>query len=342
VEWSFAWRAPAAGSGAVTIHLGMVDGDGAGDGATARTDPGGDDVAMLVVRACAGGGGCADRAGRAPDESPAAGCAAAGGGGTGALALVLVLVLVLAPVGVPVRRRRRVVVAAALVAGVGLAGCFDPTVPGECPGRVCGLAPDADGGAGCDESWVCTPWQAPAGSDQATRVCTDANQRGTTECKPSEGPLALPALDLDYYKCRVHPILQRGCAMMGCHGTVTERPYRIYARGRMRNDEVVNRTGTCIPSSGQVNLAEAGTGTVMCEGWLPHTAGEWKKSFDSARSFMLGVASPADSDLLLMPVVGGKPHIEVKLFRDTDPEYATLRAWLGGARLGQTCVTGVN
>jgi hypothetical protein len=80
----------------------------------------------------------------------------------------------------------------------------------------------------------------------------------------------------------------------------------------------------------------------MCEGWLPHTAQEWKKNFDSARSFMLGITNPADSDLLLMPVVGGKPHIEIKLFRATDTDYVTIRDWLGGATLGQTCNTGVN
>jgi hypothetical protein len=241
-----------------------------------------------------------------------------------------------------VRRRRRVALLAITLA----AGCFDPRTPAECPDRVCGQDPgdddETDGGPACAESWECTTWEAPLGSDQATRTCVDRNDTGTTACKPSEGPVTLPALDLDYYKCRVSPIIQRGCAMMGCHGTETGRPFRTYARGRLRNDQIVNRTGTCIPQTGQVNLQEAGTGTVMCEGWLPHTAEEWKKNFDSARSFMLGVTDPADSDLLLQPVVGGKPHIEIKLFRDTDADYATIRDWLGGATLGQACNTGVN
>ncbi len=332
-EWRFGWRAPIAGTGAVTLYLGVVDGDGAGNAAEAQTDPNGDDVAMVSLRACEGAAGCADRPRRAPDESIAAGCAA-GGSGVGVPCVVLILCAV-----VTARRRRALMPPVLALAAA--SGCFDPTVPGECAGRVCG-ADTGDGGVpGCPESWECTSWEAPLGSDQATRTCIDANQVGTTECKPSEGPVTLPALDLEFYQCNVHPIIQRGCAMQGCHGTETGRPYRVYARGRLRNNEIVNRTGTCIPATGQVNLAEAGTGTVMCEGWLPHTPREWKKNFDSARSFMLDVAAPADSDMLLMPVVGGKPHIEVKLFRNTDADYRTIRDWLGGGSL-QTCTTGVN
>lgn len=328
--WTFDWTAPAAGTGAVTFHLGVVDGDGAGNTARASTDPVGDDVAVLALRLCESSAGCADRARRERDASPAAGCSTAGGEAGGVIVVLLALALL--------HRRRAVVLL------VALAACFDPTTPEECPNRICGQDPGdlVDAGPACAESWECTTWAAPPGSDQATRTCTDRNQAGTTECKPSEGPVTLPALDLDYYKCRVSPIIQRGCSMMGCHGTDAGRAFRTYARGRLRNDQIVNRTGTCIPSSGQVNLQEAGTGTVMCEGWLPHTAEEWKKNFDSARSFMLDVTNPADSDLLLMPVVGGKPHIEIKLFRDTEADYTTIRDWLGGARLGMTCNTGVN
>lgn len=333
-EWSFPWQAPAAGTGALTMHLGLVDGDGAGDTTRATTDPVGDDVAMFALRLCEGTTGCADRPRRARDESAAAGCSAAGGG-LGAVAVVLGLLAL-------VRARRGRLAALGVV--LASSGCFDPTTPAECPNRICGRDPgtEIDAGPACAESWECTSWEAPPGSDQATRTCTDRNQAGTTACKPSEGPVTLPALDLDYYKCRVSPIIQRDCSMMGCHGTETGRPFRTYARGRLRNNQIVNRTGTCIPSSGQVNLQEAGTGTVMCEGWLPHTALEWKKNFDSARSFLLGITNPADSDLLLMPVVGGKPHIEIKLFRETDTDYVTIRDWLGGATLGQTCNTGVN
>lgn len=339
-EWTFGWRAPAAGGGAVTFHLGVVDGDGAGNASEAQTDPNGDDVAMVALRACEGAPGCAARPRRAATESVAAGCTTAAGERDGGMIALVVALLVLCG-----RRSRRARAGAlAVVLASSASGCHDPIVPAECAGRVCGAdaGGEGDGAAACRESWVCSSWEAPPGSDEATRTCIDANEIGTTVCKPTEGPVTLPALDLEYYKCNVHPIVQRGCSMMACHGTEIGRAYRVYARGRLRNDEVVNRTGTCIPSTGQVNLREEGTGTVMCEGWLPHTAREWKKNYDSARSFMLDVADPAQSDLLRQPVVGGKPHIEVKLFRTTDADYLTIHAWLSGATLGRTCATGVN
>jgi hypothetical protein len=311
----------------------MVDGDGAGVAETPTTDPNRDDVAIVALRLCEVSPGCADRPTRPPESSAAMGCAAGGGGGAGMILIVIALV-----VGIP-RRRSRVAPAVALLA---LTGCFDPTTPAECEDRICGrdAAPRIDAST-CRENWVCSSWEAPLGSDQATRTCVDQNAVGTTECKPAEGPVALPALDLNYYKCRVSPIIQRGCSMMNCHGTDTGRPYRTYARGRLRNDQIVNRTGTCIPQTGQVNLQEAGSGTVMCEGWLPHTAEEWKKNFDSARSFMLDVAQPEDSLMLREPTIGGLPHVEVKLFGPTDPDYQTLQSWLGGATL-PTCNTGSN
>ncbi len=323
-RWTFPWQAPAAGTGALTLAVALVDGDGASS-TTELTDPGGDDVAVAKLRLCETTAGCAAPPREPQTTSRAAGCNA---GGEASLLVVLVGLLVL-------RRRALPLVV--------LAGCFDPTVPGECPDHVCNGQAGPDGGtAGCRESWMCSSWEAPPGSDLATRTCTDNNNIGTTVCKPSEGPVQLPSLDLDYFKCNVQPILQRDCAMMGCHGTDTGRPFRDYARGRWRNNEIVNRTGTCIPQTGTVNLQTAGSGTVMCEGWLPHTQAEWKKDFDSARSFMLDAATPEDSLMLKMPTVGGLPHIDIKLFDSSAPAYATLRSWLGGARLGTTCNTGKN
>jgi hypothetical protein len=430
--WTFAWQAPAAG--AVTLYVGLVDGDGASDPTLELTDPGGDDVATAAVRLCETAPGCADRPAQAETSSAAAGCDT--GGATSLLASSLPVLVRprrqprapssrrssagdrAAPADVGVapgraaagdragagarqrspattcrrtgrgrgdRRRRRSRSPASrsaigsrargrqpiprasatsvpspraslapawrrrgwlarLLGGAALvlvAGCFDPTVPAECPDHVCNGSggPDA---SDCRESWVCSSWEAPPGSDQATRTCVDQNKVGTTDCKPSEGPVTLPALDFDKFECEVQPILQRDCAFMGCHGTDTGRPFRDYARGRWRNDEIVNRTGTCIPQTGQVDLQVAGSGTVMCEGWLPHTAAEWKKNFDSARSFMLDAATPEDSLMLRMPTVGGLSHIDIKLFRSTDPAYATIRDWLGGATLGRTCDPGRN
>lgn len=325
-SWTFVWTAPAAGRGAVTLHLGMVDGNGAGNATTPTTDPGGDDVAIVAERWCETTAGCAAPAAIPEATSRAAGCAATGGSTLGAVMIVLLCL-----------RRRRALVLAALTA------CFDPTTPSDCPDHVCGLAADPDGGGSgpaCAESWQCTSW-VTTGGDAATRTCTDVNQAGTTACKPAETAM-LPALDLEMYKCQVHPIFQRGCGMLACHGNETEHELRIYTRGRWRNDQVVNRTGTCIPQTGQVNLQVAGSGTVMCEGWLPHTAEEWRKSYDSSRSFMLGVANPTDSLLVREPTTGGLPHAQVKLFTPGDSDYQTIVAWLGGATYGSACNTGRN
>jgi hypothetical protein len=325
--WTFNWTAPAAGQGAVTLHLGMVDGNGANNASVPQNDPGGDDVALATERLCENASGCADAptAAGKPD-SKAAGCNA--GGAASPLLVVLVLLLV---------RRRRV-----LALALSLTGCFSPNTPGECPDHVCGGNPGADAGSTCKENWVCTSWDSPRGSDQATRTCVDMNNAGTTDCKPAT-TATLPPLDLDYYKCKVHPIFQRGCGQLNCHGTDTGHEFRIYTRGRWRNNETVSDRGTCLePAGTPENLQQTGTATIMCEGWYPHTQSEWWKSFDSSRSFMLGVSSPDDSLLLREPAKGGLPHAQVKLFAVGDTDYQTIRAWLNGAAYGSTCNTGSN
>ena len=338
-SWTFTWTAPPAGAGPITLHLGMVDGNGAASATVPQNDPGGDDVAVTALRLCETSPGCAAPAASPQTESRAAGCDA--GGGSASLLVALALV---ALVALPRRRRRRAYLAALAITGA-LAGCFDPVTPADCPDHVCGAAGaggTVDGGTSCRENWQCTPWQAPPGSNEATRTCTDLNNTGTTDCKPATAA-TLPALDLDYYKCRVHPIFQRGCGMMGCHGTEVGHAFRIYTRGRWRNDELVPDRGTCLTAAGTpMNLNKFGSGTVMCEGWYPHTQAEWQKSFDSARSFMLDVTNPDDSLLLREPAKGGLPHAQVKLFAAGDPDYLTIEAWLGGATLGTTCNTGAN
>jgi hypothetical protein len=321
--WTFTWTAPESGRGATTLYLGMVDGNGAASATVPENDPGGDDVAVVTMRLCESSPGCADRPAPVVTESKAAGCSAGGGASPW---------LVLAVLGV-LRRR-------ALLAIV-LAGCFAPTTPGDCPDHVCGGS-GGDDGTSCAESWTCSSWEAPAGSDQATRTCVDANNTGTTTCKPAT-TATLPALDLEAYKCRVHPIFQRGCGQLGCHGTDTGHAFRIYTRGRFRNNQLVDPVNTCLEDPNvKVNLQARGTGTVMCEGWSAHTAEEWNKSFDSARSFMIDVANPDDSLLLREAAKGGLPHAQVKLFGVGDPDYTTIRDWLAGASLGTTCNTGRN
>ncbi len=126
---------------------------------------------------------------------------------------------------------------------------------------------------------------------------------------------------------------------MGCHGTETGHQFRVYTRGRWRNSEQV--APTCLQTA-PVDLQQYGSGTIMCQGWYAHTATEWKKSFDSSRGFLLDAATPDDTLLLTEPTKGGLPHAQIKLFAQGDPDYQTIRDWLGGATLGTTCNTGSN
>jgi hypothetical protein len=57
---------------------------------------------------------------------------------------------------------------------------------------------------------------------------------------------------------------------------------------------------------------------------------------------MLDVTNPDDSLILREAAKGGLPHAQVKLFGPSDPDYQTIRNWLGGATLGTTCNTGAN
>jgi hypothetical protein len=223
--------------------------------------------------------------------------------------------------------------------------------PNPCSRGICGSddtsgTSEASGGpttpgGGCAEAWSCSPWQKGA-DGMSTRQCTDANACGTTALRPPEGPLALPALDLDFYKCNVEPILDGGCAMLGCHGAEQGRALKIYARGRLRRKETVPQVASCPVGPQMVDLADEGSGTVMCIGWSPHTPGEWQENFDSARSFMIGLTDAEESDLLLQPMYGGKAHAGVHLFAKGDPDYETIKSWLGGAKLGSACDPGAN
>jgi len=127
--------------------------------------------------------------------------------------------------------------------------------------------------------------------------------------------------------------------MLGCHGDAKNpfRVYVIYARGRLRNDELVDNTGTCL-KSGKVNLNKEGTGTVMCEGWLPHTATEWQMNYDSARKFLAPGYTPEETELLLQPTEGmGFAHAGVHPFKKDDASYTIIKRWLSGETLGAPC-----
>ncbi len=230
-------------------------------------------------------------------------------------------------------------------------GNGDPAKADPCPQGICIAPTSADGGPGpgttgpgggpaggptaCVVAWTCTAWEkTPQG--QYARSCTDTNKCGTTSGKPVEGPIDLPNLDIEYFKCKVEPIFDRGCSMMGCHGTEVGRPFKVYSRGRLRNKETVPPAPTCL-DTGPQDLAVKGSGTVMCLGWSKHTASEWQQNFDNARSFMVGLTNPDDSELLSQAVYGGKAHTGVHLYKKTDPDYQTISAWLSGAQLGSVC-----
>lgn len=204
--------------------------------------------------------------------------------------------------------------------------------------------PDA-GQMTCSESWQCTPWTTTgSGSNQATRVCTDTKQCGTTMTKPTESA-TLPALDLNFYKCQVEPIFDNKCSQLACHGTETDRALRIYSRGRLRNaTEMLTETG-CL-SAGTMRSASTCIGSIECICWTgPHTPTEWQRNFDSARGFALDqngqrIAQGMEdtSELLAQPVVGGRSHTGIHVFRKTDSDYLTIKQWLSGQTLA-TCNT---
>jgi hypothetical protein len=142
-------------------------------------------------------------------------------------------------------------------------------------------------------------------------------------------PMGPPAdLDMNFYKCNVEPIFDRGCAMMGCHGTESGRPLRLYARGRLRNTAEMVDNQSCLQKT-----APFASGTIMCTGWHPHSATEWQRNFDSARQFMTKGMQPDQSQLLTQATKGGLPHAGVHLFAKDDASYTMIKRWLSGEKL---------
>lgn len=195
-----------------------------------------------------------------------------------------------------------------------------------------GMATGSSTGSGpCMENWECGPWTTNGTDDNGTRVCVDLNGCGTMTNKPITAA-TLPQLDLNYYKCKVEPILDKGCAMMGCHGS-DSRGLRTYSRGRYRlaGDMV---TAACGGAPQTKDLKDC-IGSIECACYIaPHTTNEWRRNFDAARGLLLDTAGQplGDSDqseLIQQPMEGtGKAHAGYKLFKSSDPEHATLKAWL--------------
>ena len=208
-----------------------------------------------------------------------------------------------------------------------------------------GTTSSSTGSGSCIEAWVCTSWDSGGNGDVATRTCTDTNACGTTTSKPIE-MATLPALDFGYFQCNVEPILDRKCSMIGCHGTEQGRAFRVYARGRLRHaGEMLADAALC---GGQV--ASAGcTGSISCPCTAKHTTTEWQLNYDSARGFAIDdmgnpiTAAMADtSELIAQPVVGGKAHAGIHLFKKGDPDYQAIHTWLTSAGMNTPCTLQFN
>ncbi len=263
--------------------------------------------------------------------------------------------------------RNEALVIVALVAGLGMMAACDngeTATSGPCPDGICangtgsasgggnatssGTA-GAGGGVGC-ETWVCSPWDTQGNGDQATRSCIDTSACGSETYKPSEAA-TLPALDENYYRCNVEPILDAGCAQLGCHGVEPDlamgdpgRGLRVYHRGRLRvSGEIIEGEAGCLDQPDK--NSEDCIGSTECACWTkPHLPIEWQRNFDAARGFGLDangqpLADAASSELLTQPLKGGGlPHAGIKAWQASDADYQTIKNWLEGATLA-SCTT---
>ena len=202
-------------------------------------------------------------------------------------------------------------------------------------------------GSTCVPSWLCTPWDTnvqPAGaSNMGHRTCTDTKNCNTTVGMPVT-TATLPALDVDAFKCNVEPILDKKCGMLGCHGTETGRALRVYAKARLRHAGE-NLTLPAICPSSATSASCIGSNSCPCN--ARHTPTEWQRNYDAARGFALDdmgnvLANQSASDLIQQPVVGGKSHAGIHLFKPNDPEDAAILSWLNNVPLGMTCNVGFN
>lgn len=248
-----------------------------------------------------------------------------------------------------------------LVCALGLPSCGPEgtgTSSNPCPNGLCGtggmdngsssasgMNTSSTGSGACIEAWTCTSWDTGGNGDAATRTCTDANACGTTMGKPIESAM-LPPLDFGYFQCNVEPILDRKCSMVGCHGTESGRAFRVYARGRLRHaGEMLADPALC---GGQV--ASAGcTGSISCPCTAKHTNTEWQLNYDSARGFAIDEAGNAiptatidTSEMIAQPVVGGKAHAGIHLFKMGDADYQVMHTWLTSAGMSTPCTLQFN
>ena len=137
-----------------------------------------------------------------------------------------------------------------------------------------------------------------------------------------ENPPAQPgALDREYFRCNVQPVLAARCAFPACHGT-RKRPLALYAPGRERYQVTWDR-----PTE-------------------PITQPELDANFDIARGFSTTSAT-GEPWLLAKPLAtaaGGYYHRAGDLFgaedvfmTKDDPGYQILASWIAGEAALPAC-----
>jgi hypothetical protein len=181
-------------------------------------------------------------------------------------------------------------------------------------------------------------WTPNGDAGTASRSCFDQNATGTTACKPSEGPSQLPNLNYNYFRCQVYPVLAASCSMIGCHGD-PQRPYFIYARGRMRIHETVTMTwpGCLVNTPQTFDVYDRATATVQCWGNMALRPGEWSNDFNMSR------AAAMDNQLLDQPNsdVAGYAHSGMKVWDSNAQAFRVISTWLDGGTQA-TCDAGFN
>ena len=140
-------------------------------------------------------------------------------------------------------------------------------------------------------------------------------------CAVDYPPAQAPALDRDFFRCNVQPVLAARCAFPACHGTRV-RPLAIYAPGRERY-----RVGWDRPTE-------------------PITADEIDANYKVASGFATTSAT-GDAWLVakpLTPAAGGYYHRAADLFgaedvflTKDDPGYKLLAAWIAGGTAPASC-----
>jgi hypothetical protein len=131
--------------------------------------------------------------------------------------------------------------------------------------------------------------------------------------------------------------------MIGCHGTrdAQARPFRVFARGRERNDETVMVPGMCLQTGTQTIYLPDVSATASCYAAIALTPTERQLNFDNARCFALGVAT-AQNELLQQPLRGsGSAHASIKPWTATNADFLVVQNWLNGTTLA-TCNSGAN